>query len=71
MQVTIGFWPGLDFAVCSFSKRVATHNFWPGLDFAVCTFPNRMARVMERFATIENRMPHSEIACHHRFLIFK
>ena len=46
-------WPGLDFAVGSFSKRVATHSLWPGFDFAVCTFPYRMARVMECFAKIE------------------
>ena len=49
---TIGFWPGLDFAVCSFSTRVATHSLWLGFDFAVCTFPYRMARVMECLAKI-------------------
>ena len=48
--VTIGLRPGLDltlrlsvfgqgpdFVVCSFSKRMATHNFWLGSDFAVCS----------------------------------
>ena len=48
---TIGFWPGLDFAVCSFSTRVATHSLWlgfeiavwPGLDFVVGSFSKRVA----------------------------